>query len=152
MDDAQKVHEDSVWGALRMLRRARESRDDPEGAGERARADGWGAGAGERGGDEPGQKRAVEKLLSECRIRERLQKLDPRLLASATDRVARPQPDGGAQDTSTAATRVTVAMDPRGDWTRTGGFRRARRQVRSSTCSRSRWPPGRTRQRPWVGF
>ena len=88
-----------------------ESRDDPEGAGERARADGWGAGAGERGGDEPGQKRAVEKRLSECRTRERLRKLDPGPLASTTDKVVRPQLDGGAQDTSTAATSVTVAMD-----------------------------------------
>ena len=55
MNDAQKVYEDPEMGALRMLRRGRESSEDPEGAGERARADGGGAGAGER--DEPGQKR-----------------------------------------------------------------------------------------------
>jgi len=60
---------------------------------------------------EEASKGAVEKLLSECRIRERLRKLDPGPLASATDQVVRPQLDGGAQDTSTAATRVTVAMD-----------------------------------------
>ena len=60
---------------------------------------------------EEASKGAVEKLLSECRIRERLRKLDPGPLASTTDKVVRPQLDGGAQDTSTAATSVTVAMD-----------------------------------------